>query len=184
MKRSGLVVVIVAAALLLAAPVYAQTGKESPGGFATVSQHQVREIGPGGGDREPPMILSQEMQYVGITTQTFKGDAGVLNMSRACSQEFRGGRMCTVQEVNMSVSVPRPPVGSGKAWVQNLGLPAGSYPDNNCNGWTAAPSTLSMRVNGTTFAWAGECYGGIVLENCASRLPVVCCSKFLPYTSL
>jgi len=175
-------VITLAVALVVAAPAYTQTGREGPGGPVDLVRPEVRDLGPRvGGDREPPVILSAEMQLVGFTTRIFAGNAGVLNMSLGCRNEFLGSRMCTLQEVNMSVLIPRAPVGEGNAWIQNLGVRDGSLPDNNCNGWTATPSALSMRVDGTTLAWQGECYGGVVLMNCSLKLPIACCSKHVPF---
>lgn len=172
MMRVVMVAISVIAALLLAAPAQAQIGDEG-----TVPIHLAespdRDLDPV--DPLPPVLppmeafVSDEMQLVGFTNETFSGNAGVLNMSLACQRRFRASRMCTMEEVSMSLYIPDS-MGGGFAWVQNSGPDA--TPAKSCEGWM----TDSPDAEGTSIE-LGECYGGLMMSACSTRLAVACCAR-------
>ena len=121
-----------------------------------------------------------DFQLVGFTTETFAGNRGILNMSRACGRLFKHSRACSAAEIMKSVEIPEvsPGLPPGFAWVQAAGvgqmLDSGGKPVSDCNGWASASNRL--------YGWAIElgdphgCYGGFMAESCDQELVVACCA--------
>ncbi len=175
MKKRAFVISIVVAALLLAAPAYAQIiGSERHNSPVDLNRPPVGDLDPVA-PLPPPTVpatpfTSDEMQLVGFTSQLLDGDTGVLNMSISCQRQFPGARMCTMEEINMSVFIPQD-LGSGYAWVQNLSNPATTL-QSNCEGWMS-DSAIKL---GTSIE-LGVCYGGVQMTTCNTQLAVACCSR-------
>jgi hypothetical protein len=181
MRRIVGIALFLSAALLLAAPVHGQIENEDPGGV-DLARIPPRIIG-----NEDPVpfpvpiapltpasgVESNELQLVGFTEDLFGGNAGVLNMSIGCQFVFPGSRMCTLEEVNKSLFIPRS-LGHGYAWVQNL-AERGGTPELNCMGWMS----VSPDEQGTSIE-LGECYGGLMMHSCDTRLAVACCARMSP----
>ncbi|MDH3626615.1 MAG: hypothetical protein OEV00_09075 [Acidobacteriota bacterium] len=126
-----------------------------------------------------PTTQSDRMQLVGFSTKSFAGNVGVLTMSSACQETFAASRVCTVDEIRMSVNIPSALfLGGDSAWTQNMAK-AGSLflnePDLNCSGWM---SNDHMDY-GTTIN-LGACFGGIKTERCHIERAVACCSMKVP----
>jgi hypothetical protein len=182
MRRIVGIALFLGAALLLAAPVHGQMENERPGGV-DLSRIAPRTIDvddpvPIPIDPVPPAanIESNELQLVGFTERLFGGNAGVLNMSIGCQSVFPGSRMCTMEEVNKSLHIPQSR-GHGYAWVQNLADHDG-MPEMNCKGWMS----VSPDDQGTSIE-LGECYGGLMMHGCDTRLAVACCARLGPLES-
>ena len=175
MRKRAFVIIFVVVALVFAAPAYAQIiGSERPDSPVDLNRPPVGDLDPVA-PLPPPSepatpFTSDETQLVGFTSQLFNGNTGVLNMSIGCQQQFPGARMCTMEEINMSVLIPKD-LGSGYAWVKNLSDPAERF-DLNCNGWMS-DSAIKL---GTSID-LGVCYGGVQMTTCNTQLAVACCSK-------
>lgn len=173
MKRFATVVSCLAMAVSLGVPAYAQLGEGGQSGPVDLVRPPVRDLDPVDPLPRPiaPTVTfrSDEMQLVGFTRVHVAGNEGVLNMSIACQREFRASRMCTVNEVNRSLYIPEA-LGGGYAWVQSVASDAVD-PQLNCHGWMSS----SVEHHGTSIE-LGECYGGMAMTTCNSRLAVACCA--------
>lgn len=132
--------------------------------------------GPGDlpGPPEPvgsPSVRTNTLQLLGFTERRLAGGRGVLNLTLACRQEFPESRMCTAEEINLSMNVPDPP-GYGHAWVQPSPTRIGSGLAD-CEGWSsesAARTGLAIFTGPCT-----QCYGGYTEVACSTQLSVACC---------
>ena len=181
MRKRAFVIISLVVALVLATPAFAQIiGSERPDSPVDLNRPPVGDLDPVA-PLPPPSepatpFTSDEMQLVGFTRQLFSGDTGVLHMSIGCQQQFPGARMCTMEEINMSVFIPQE-LGSGYAWIQNHSHPAAAL-TSNCNGWMS-----DSAINLGTSIDLGLCYGGVRMTTCNTPLAVACCSK-VGYTIL
>ena len=123
-------------------------------------------------------IASKEPQLVGFTTESFLGDRGVLDFTKACQADFPGSRMCTSTEIMKTTAVPvlaglvawvRPHIitntGTGSA-IDASGVQEEAS-DLSCKGWTTrlSPFTgLSVSLTGS--------FGVLT---CEAPLRVACC---------
>jgi hypothetical protein len=138
---------------------------------------------------------SGELQLVGFTTTTTTGDAGILNLSRMCAQEFKNSRICTTEEVVRSVDPPPPPASPGPtaAWVHatfrsSLVFPAAQGDANEGSLYVFDPTggTRETRVSATCDGWTDSTtngtvvrfdpYGEIADTECDQSLRVSCCA--------
>ena len=179
MKRIALVLGTVFVLLLSSFPVWAQvtnpTGDDPVYGVVDFG----RDADLGGGSpnptpiRDPIIISTGRFEFVGISNKPLTGDSGVLNFTLACQETYPSSRICSVTEVNETVSVPLFS-GAKEAWI----LPDLSAPPalrSNCVGWMSRSSGdngLALHVGP-----ASKCSGGLVNYSCDSQLAVACCSK-------
>ena len=124
----------------------------------------------------PVTSQSEEMQLVGFSRESLAGNVGVLTMSLACQDAFPMSRICTVDEIRMSVNIPQALIVEGEsAWTQNMSKANALFsqePDLNCSGWMSNdPMDYGTTIN------LGGCYGGIKMERCNEERAVACCSK-------
>jgi hypothetical protein len=111
------------------------------------------------------------LQLLGFTEQRLAGGRGVLNLTSACRHEYPGSRMCTAEEINLSLNVPDPP-GYGHAWVQPSPWRVGTG-ISDCGGWSSdsvGEVGLAIFTGPCT-----QCYGGYTEVACSSSLSVACC---------
>ena len=139
---------------------------------------------------QPAAAVGEGFQLVGFTQELFRGNTGVLNLTRACQQAFPASRVCGVGEILRTVNVPDSP-GSGHTWVlpcQDSVGPTGMAtvsavaqrlrpaPDDpggmDCDGWMSD----SPRARGLTISLDPDCYGGFVTRACDEALAVACCA--------
>ena len=104
---------------------------------------------------------AQAASYVGASTGTTNGAAGVIAMSALCNARYVAARMCFYDEVTLSIH--RGTDSHGAAWV-NPGLLQSTPPKPNCGNW----SSLST---GSTIDGAGK----LSVAGCNAVLPVACC---------
>ncbi len=122
--------------------------------------------GPGAGGDETLNLL-------GFSTETFAGNRGILNMTRACQEQFSGSRVCTAGEILRSINIPASPA-PGFVWVQSA-TTFSTAGISDCGGWTSNAATDR--------AWAIElgpdhgCYGGFHPRSCDQQLAVACCGR-------
>jgi hypothetical protein len=120
-------------------------------------------------------------QLIGLTTETFTGDEGLLGFTAACQAQYPGTRLCTSQEVIRTTTIPAGL--SGSAWV--LFTPTGG-PGNGtivdasgvtnsphlltCDGWiVAAGNTTGLAVE---FSAQN---GSFAAQLCSEPRKVSCC---------
>jgi len=123
-------------------------------------------------------------EYVGISSGSTDGDAGLFAMHGLCAATFDKSRMCTSEEIVQTVN---PPVlATGFAWAQPIltgtnynpismsslvvekyyGI---SFPDGiDCNGWEGGASESGLVLLTDT--------GQLRVRNCTLSNPVACCA--------
>lgn len=170
MKRVAIVLVLA----LVITIVWAQTGEgPEPGSVAKVEV--VR------GQIEVTKLPQTEFRFVGVTTETFRSDAGFYAMTQACYEQYRGARMAYGLEYRQTVNPPAVPV---DAWIQpqpafmaNCQTPnptlidatGAKYSRNgmDCDSWTVVGSGyFGLTVTTTGALKANDCSG--------ERRPVAC----------
>jgi hypothetical protein len=184
---------IVAAALIVAAGVgFAGTSPPEPERHLQATS---RELGtPGLPAPTPPQtpatqtVTFDEFQLVGFTEETFTGNHGILNMSRACQAMYAASRVCEAGEVMKTIAMPEVSSANGQlAWMQTCGhrypsqghfpqdgsLETTAEPATDCHGWT----TASGRELGMTIDLTASHYGGFMPATCDLELVAACCSK-------
>lgn len=123
-------------------------------------------------------------QFVGFSTATVQGDAGVFGMTAQCQATFDAtARMCTSVEVMETVVLPSslPPNTSG--WVRPVFVPTGSgsgfvidaggeqSSDLSCRGWSTSYSGNSGLVVDDDGRISTQNYS----SHCNQARPVACC---------
>jgi hypothetical protein len=128
-------------------------------------------------------------QYVGITTQTFDGSAGIGNFTLACQQDFPNARMCTSAEIISTTQWPPQPAVEFSAWVQPIYAPIsgdtelvldvsgqshGDLSGISCRGWrTNLPTYQGLLLESRP---AEGKYGSFWRQECDQTRPVACCA--------
>lgn len=128
-------------------------------------------------------------QWIGVTAAKFKGDAGFLNLTAACRDEFgASARMCSSVEILESntlipdigecwVRAVFQPIATGSPGVATMdasgvyldGLSASTSPENfTCDGWSSDSSNASALVLKPS--------GGFAVRGCGTNRPVSCCA--------
>jgi hypothetical protein len=118
-------------------------------------------------------IAGSGFQLIGFTTQTFDGTHGILNLTLACQKEFPASRICTADDVRLTVNVPQAP-GAGFAWIDvppSRELKTRVDEQGNCRGWRSsaiADSGVAMDLEAA--------YGSLVHRPCNQVLRIACCA--------
>jgi hypothetical protein len=151
-------------------------------------QGETGSIGPQGpegpqGPAGPQGLPAAAVQFVGRTTQTFAGSAGVLAFAQACQADFGPGtRSCTSEELLNTVVLPA--LDGGPSWIRPTFVPVGggsvsvfqdmsgvvsssSSAQLTCNGWI----NQSNNVTGLTV----DSTGSFDLLACNAGRTVACC---------
>ena len=109
---------------------------------------------------------AQAASYIGASTGTTNGAAGVIAMSALCNATFAGARMCTYEEI--ALTVHKSAKSHGPAWVQPLDSSGHPVP-TVCAGLGSGGGISALVVDGKGRWNAGA--GAL----CDSVLPVSCC---------
>ena len=143
--------------------------------------------GPQGpaGPKGDPGDDAPVMQLVGFTSSLLPGGSGALNFTRACGSEYPESRMCTSEELMNTVDPPA--LATTWAWVRpslsplSAGLTdptgvdasgvGGEAVQLSCDGWKETTPFTGLAADDT---------GAFGLQDCASELPVACCSATPP----
>jgi hypothetical protein len=117
-------------------------------------------------------------QFVGFSTATFDGGAGVGTYTLACQVDFSGSRMCFTSEILATVAWPPPPASQQEGWVQPVFIEAnrdvsGRNSTTACAGWS--DSQLPDRAP-VVVADPGVRYGSIAARVCGDTAAVACCA--------
>ena len=119
-------------------------------------------------------VIGSGFQLVGFTTQTFDGSRGILNLTLACQNEIPASRICTADDVRLTINVPQAP-GAGFAWID---VPPSRELQRtrvdeaaNCRGWRSSASADSGMAMDLDAA-----YGSFVHRTCDQALRVACCA--------
>jgi len=123
-------------------------------------------------------------RFVGVTTQTFVGNAGRAAMTTACAAQYPGSRMAFADEY---ATTPNPPPIPGTAWIQPR--PIIELP-NRGDGFPrmimdSAGNLFSLLAGFDCASWrtaAGDANGGVVTPSgaiygdtvCSNSLAVAC----------
>ena len=101
-------------------------------------------------------------QLVGFTSATYKGKmGGIFGVTQKCQLEFTNSRMCLLDEVADTTSIPSGL--SGEAWVNTIITGSSS----SCGVWQSNSfGGERVRSNGVTG-------GG---STCSGRNPIACCA--------
>ncbi len=97
-----------------------------------------------------PLLLSllfasvAHAQYVGVTVDVFGGDQGIFAYNRACHAAHPGSRMCTTEEVGISVNPPIVGSPGEFAWVKTTNPAWPLINGENCNAWTETDSEAAL----------------------------------------
>lgn len=132
----------------------------------------------------PPAPSPAAINFVGFSSTTFAGSAGLLAFADACRSSFTGSHQCTSEEL---VASSAPVAATGLAWVRPEivdGVDAGSGKVNHtnltCGEWTngSADALGLVVVFGSTASHAPSLapYSGFLTERCNVSLPVACCT--------
>ena len=124
---------------------------------------------------------SKAFQFVGNTTETLRGDTGILGMTRACQAEYPASKMCTSEEYAQTVKMPAPLSDpDARAWIRPSFKPTGSSGVQDVSGVNAAASDL------TCLGWRSSDSGvnGLVVlsrgsfwtSRCNETRPATCCA--------
>jgi hypothetical protein len=123
----------------------------------------------GGGSSEP------HFRFVGVTTATATGAAGIFGLSDLCAEEFSGSRVCMSRELIETVDPPlepgREPV---RAWIHPTFVPTegtdiSGLPADTCSGWSSNSRTqLGLSVHAYL--------GSFTRLPCDQVLPAACCA--------
>jgi len=122
-------------------------------------------------------------QFVGISTSTHEGDAGVRNFTLSCQKDYPGSRFCTSEEYLNTVKFPAQSK-TGEAWIRPVfstivspgaasvldisGVASGASDWLTCSAWNDASASytgLSVKENGSFAA-----------SPCLKAIPVTCCA--------
>lgn len=148
------------------------TGAQGPAGPAG-PQGEAGPQGPAG----PVGPAAPQFRFVGITTSTVAGDAGMMAMNRLCSAEVvAGSRMCTTREALLTLD---PPVVTNRAWIHPYlvgftGTIAGDFSGLGLNISTACAAWSSTA--GTNSGIALFPAGRISTLSCILPAAIACCA--------
>jgi len=143
----------------------------------------------------PPAIPPPRWQLVGFTSATYTGAmGGHFGVTQKCQIEFPNSRMCSVEEVVATTTVPTGL--SGEPWVHKVINAGGGVifnvnlhlHDENCSGWrshvrisssgTAIPIGGQFIESDGTLPLSGPSIGGVPAQyhNCTESHPIACCA--------
>jgi len=119
-------------------------------------------------------------QFVGATSTTYPGNAGIYTYTKACQQDYPGSRMCSSKEYMLTVDFPaqgsffgawiRPtfsPMADGTLRATDLSGATGQPATLTCNGWRSGGQSSGLSVSDT---------GQFGIVTCGSSIPVACCA--------
>jgi len=156
--RSFLLVLVSALIVPLAA--YAQVPKQVEVINDPLAVEVINPAPPG-----PPV----RWQLVGFTSATYTGAmGGHFGVTQKCQTEFPNSRMCRIEEVAATTSIPSPL--SGNAWVN---FPGDYFPiyRGDCFGWNYA----QLYSEGYVVASNGS-IPDPVASDCTIERPIACCA--------
>lgn len=122
---------------------------------------------------------AEARSFVGATSRTVGGNAGIATMSRLCDARYPGSRVCTSSEYLYSVHPAKTPKAHGPAWIQAaptawIGADQSAMDISgfrlepgymNCFGWSNA-AVMGLTVTGS---------GQFAQAVCSQVLSVTCC---------
>lgn len=138
----------------------------------------------------PNLAAGQDLGFVGYTTTTRSGQAGVLAFHQECTDAFGAdARACTSADI-IGTSVPPSFVDRNSAsnwvlpsFVQNIGNlvvdasgKSGSPANLSCDGWNSQASN----VTGLAMVDSGVQLGRFVLSTCNGLRNIACCAPVEP----
>jgi hypothetical protein len=134
----------------------------------------------------PPTAVAPRWQLVGFTTATYGGNmGGHFGVTAKCQLDFANSRMCTLEEVAATTSIPGGL--TGEAWAHGIPVDTSSnifsanmrrateevgHVSNNCGGWTFASDSVAQ---GTTVEANGVVGDGNLCQT-PGPLPIACCA--------
>jgi hypothetical protein len=122
----------------------------------------------GGGSPEP------HFRFVGVTTATVTGAAGIFGLSTLCGEEFSGSRVCMSRELIETVDPSLEPGEPVHAWIHPTFVPTegtdiSGQPAVTCSGWSSnSRSQLGLSVHAHL--------GSFTRTQCDQALPAACCA--------
>ncbi len=98
-------------------------------------------------------------QLVGFTSATYTGDmGGVFGATQKCQLEFPNSRVCSIEEVGATTSIP--PTLTGEAWI-----------NRGCGGWT---TTFVGNGSEVVTTIGEEVYAN---DRCSTAHSIACCAQ-------